>query len=79
MKKTYIQFITPEDNIEDIAFDIECYIMFNNLEKKYRGERIGNLSRDIMSLLDTRIDEGIHRHYSLFDERISRREIEALL
>ena len=79
MKKTYLQFITPEDNIEDIAFDIECYIMFKNLEKKYRGECIGNLSKDIMSLLDVKINEGIHRHYSLVDERISRREIESLL
>lgn len=71
--------MTPESSIENICFDIECQLMFKELAKKYKGSPIGFKAKESVELLEKRIKELIHRHYSHFEERISRKEIEKLV
>ena len=71
--------MTPEESIEDIAFDIECQIMFKQLSKKYKNSACGFLAKESVELLEKRIKELLHRHKSLFDEKVDRKAIEAML
>jgi hypothetical protein len=71
--------MTLEESFEDIVFHIDCKLMCKELAKKYKGSPIGFKAKESIELLDKRIKELIHRHYSHFEERISRKEIEKLL
>lgn len=71
--------MTPAESIEDIAFEIDCQHMFKALAKKYKNSAIGFLAKEAVELLEIKIKELMHRHYSLFEERVSRKEIEAML
>jgi hypothetical protein len=71
--------MTPEESIEDIAFDIDCQKMFKELANKYKNSSIGFSAKESVELLEKRIKELIHRHKSLFDEKVDRKSIEAIL
>lgn len=71
--------MTPEESIEDIAFDIDCQEMFKGLAKKYKGSSIGFSAKESVELLEKNIKLLLHRHKSLFDEKVDRKAIENLL
>lgn len=71
--------MTQEQIIEDIAFDLECQHMMKELSRKYKGSKIGFTAKESVELLEKQIRELLKKHYSLFNERIDRKEIEKLL
>jgi len=71
--------MTPSESLEDIAFDIDCQKMFKELAKKYKGSSIGFSAKESVELLEKNIRLLMHRHKSLFDEKVDRKAIEAML
>lgn len=71
--------MTREENIEEVAFYLECLMFYRQMARKYHGTAVGIASKEIQVSLKKAISNATGYHKKTFGEKLDVALMESLV